>query len=331
MLAARHATEAWLIADDVLRNTTERQVPQAQAVAAVTSAIMAQLDGERETVIKLAGEAVHVADEVSTRQWRQWARSLQWWAGEGIEEPELPGPLLQPYFQMLLAEDPRMETDRALALLTEALELCRSTGERFCEAEILRVRAGRQNRIGRADRAEDDYDEAVAIARHQGAGMLELRGADRLGAPRGCTGSCPSRARRVHGRRRSRRSEPEPRRSPKGHRVDMSVTDWSDDFLDSLRTQADPPADDIVAGIFAGTADATSAFRTLVVQQHEVSDPVLSAFLNGRDDPPAWVDPELVAAGQERFARWGSHVFTALYAAALPRPMPVGAVSRCSA
>ena len=90
------------------------------------------------------------------------------------------------------------------------------------------------------------------------------------------------------------------------------------DFLDSLRTQADPPADDIVAGIFAGTADATSAFRTLVVQQHEVSDPVLSAFLNGRDDPPAWVDPELVAAGQERFARWGSHVFTALYAAALP-------------
>ena len=80
----------------------------------------------------------------------------------------------------------------------------------------------------------------------------------------------------------------------------MSVTDWSDDFLDSLRTQADPPADDIVAGIFAGTADATSAFRTLVVQQHEVSDPALAAFLEGKDDPPAWVDPELVAAGQEQ-------------------------------
>ena len=170
-----HATEAWLIADDVLRNTTERQVPQAQAVAAVTSAIMAQLDGERETVVKLAGEAVHVADEVSTRQWRQWARSLQWWAGEGIEEPELPGPLLQPYFQMLLADDPRMETGRALTLLAEALELCRATGERFCEAEILRVRAGRQNGIGRSGRAQDDYDEAVAIARQQGARMLELR------------------------------------------------------------------------------------------------------------------------------------------------------------
>ncbi len=170
-----HASEAWLIADDVLRDTTQRQVPQAQAVAAVTSAIMAQLDGEREVVIKLAGEALHVADEVSTRQWRQWARSLQWWAGEGIEEPELPGPLLRPYFQMLLADDPQMDTGRALALLTEALETCRATGERFCEAEILRVRAGHLSRAGRADLAGVDYEEAVAVARQQGAKMLELR------------------------------------------------------------------------------------------------------------------------------------------------------------
>ena len=117
-----HVSKAMLIAEDVLQNTTERQVPQAQAVAAVTSAIMAQLDGEREAVIKLAGDALQVADEVSTRQWRQWARSLQWWAGEGMDEPELPGPLLRPYFQMLLADDPQMETARAFALLAEALE-----------------------------------------------------------------------------------------------------------------------------------------------------------------------------------------------------------------
>ena len=152
-----HTTEAWQIADDVLRCTTERQVPQAQAVAAVTSAIMAQLDGEREVVIKLAGEAVHVSDEVSTRQWRQWARSLQWWAGEGIEEPELPGPLLRPYFQMLLADDPRMDSERAIALLDDALETSRTTGERFCEAEILRVRAGRLRGAGSPEAAVDDY------------------------------------------------------------------------------------------------------------------------------------------------------------------------------
>jgi ER-bound oxygenase mpaB/B'/Rubber oxygenase, catalytic domain len=98
----------------------------------------------------------------------------------------------------------------------------------------------------------------------------------------------------------------------------VSITDWSDEFLDSLRTRADPAADAVVAGIFSGTDDATSAFRALVVQQREVSDSALNEFLDGRDDPPPWVRPELVAAGQECFARWGSHVFTALYAAALP-------------
>ncbi len=170
-----HSTEAWQIADDVLRCTTERQVPQAQAVAAVTSAIMAQLDGERQVVIKLAGEALYVSDEVSTRQWRQWARSLQWWAGEGIEEPELPGPLLRPYFQMLRADDPRMDADGAIALLDEALETCRATGERFCEAEILRVRGRRLVQAGRAEMAIADYESAVQVARAQGAKMLELR------------------------------------------------------------------------------------------------------------------------------------------------------------
>jgi hypothetical protein len=93
---------------------------------------------------------------------------------------------------------------------------------------------------------------------------------------------------------------------------------WDDAFLDSLRTQADPEADNVMAGLFSGTKDASSAFRELVVQQHEVADPALKAFLQKGPVPPAWVDPALVSAGQECFARWGSHVFTALYAAALP-------------
>ena len=46
----------------------------------------------------------------------------------------------------------------------------------------------------------------------------------------------------------------------------MSVTDWSDDFLDGMRAQADPAADAVVAAVFEGTAEATSAFRSLVVQ-----------------------------------------------------------------
>jgi hypothetical protein len=177
-------TEAWRIADDVLRCTTEREVPQAQAVAAVTAAIMAQLDGDREAVIRLAGQAVRAADEVTTRQWRQWARSLQWWAGEGSEEPELPGPLLRPYFEMLLADDFLAGAERTHALLDDALATARATGEQFCVPEILRLRAGVLRRSRLVEQAASDYDEAVQVARAQGARMLELRAlTDWLGLP----------------------------------------------------------------------------------------------------------------------------------------------------
>jgi hypothetical protein len=96
------------------------------------------------------------------------------------------------------------------------------------------------------------------------------------------------------------------------------ITEWSDEFLDGLRTLADPEADAVVSDLFAGTGDATTAFRTLVVQQQESTNPAFAAYLDGKVEPPGWADPDRVAAGQERFASWGSHVFTALYAAALP-------------
>ena len=124
--------------------------------------------------LKLSSEALDVADDVSTRQRKQWARSLQWWAGEGIEEPEIPGPLLRPYFQMLGADDKRVDDSRAIAVLTAALETSNATGERFCEAEILRLRADRRAQTG-AQSALEDYRAALGLARQQGAKMLELR------------------------------------------------------------------------------------------------------------------------------------------------------------
>jgi hypothetical protein len=98
----------------------------------------------------------------------------------------------------------------------------------------------------------------------------------------------------------------------------MTRSTWDDAFLDGLRTQADPPADFVIAGLFSGTQDASAAFRALVVEQHELADLDLKAFLDEEPLPPSWMVPDLVAAGQEQFARWGSHVFTALYAASLP-------------
>ena len=98
----------------------------------------------------------------------------------------------------------------------------------------------------------------------------------------------------------------------------MTRTTWDDAFLDSLRSQGDPPADIVVAGLFSGTGDASAAFRALVVEQREVVNPGWRRFSTGKRLPRRGWTRTSWSAGQECFARWGSHVFTALYAAALP-------------
>jgi class 3 adenylate cyclase len=163
------------VAEDALALARARAVPQAMAVVAVTFAVMAQLDGDRDLVVELCREACDLSDEVSTRQWRQWARSLLWWAGEGDEEPEVPGPLLRPYFLMVLAQDQRVDPDRAMALLADAGATMVASGERFSEPALLRVRGALCARSGRHAAAARCYQLAIALARVQGSRMLELQ------------------------------------------------------------------------------------------------------------------------------------------------------------
>jgi hypothetical protein len=95
---------------------------------------------------------------------------------------------------------------------------------------------------------------------------------------------------------------------------------WTDSFLDALRQEGDPEADAVVAAYFTerGGEDPSGLFRATMTRQTEDALPSVMAYLAHRPEPPDWLDPKLVAAGQERFARWGSHVFTALYGASLP-------------
>lgn len=99
---------------------------------------------------------------------------------------------------------------------------------------------------------------------------------------------------------------------------------WSDAFLDGLREEGDPTADAVVSGYFADLASRPPAelVRRLAgsggARMTEDADPVVAGFLAVPVEFPDWADRDLIAAGQERFARWGSHVFTALYAGALP-------------
>jgi ER-bound oxygenase mpaB/B'/Rubber oxygenase, catalytic domain len=100
----------------------------------------------------------------------------------------------------------------------------------------------------------------------------------------------------------------------------MTGRHYSNEFLDSLREQVDPLADQVVAEHFAQLEDGDprQLLSQLVLGDGLGGSSPVQAYLDRPLERPDWLDPTLLAAGQECFARWGSHVFTALYAAALP-------------
>jgi hypothetical protein len=169
------STTAARLAENTVAFAEERRLPPAHAVSAATAAIIAQLAGDRSEVLRLAGLVQESPDEVATLQWRRWSAVLLWWAGRGVDRPELPGPMLRPYFLMLAADRDGDRPQHAIELLDEADATVRSTGEAFCHAEILRLRARYRHQVGRPEGAGVDLTEAAHIARSQGAKSLELR------------------------------------------------------------------------------------------------------------------------------------------------------------
>ena len=108
------ATEAWRIADDVLQLHDRARGP--------TGAGRGGRDGGHHGAARRrAGGREQAGRRGAARRATRSVpgsggsgpRSLQWWAGEGIEEPELPGPLLRPYFEMLRADDALVSAERA--------------------------------------------------------------------------------------------------------------------------------------------------------------------------------------------------------------------------
>jgi predicted ATPase len=98
--------------------------------------------------------------------------------------------VLLPYWLALLA-DARGASGRAaegVALLGEALDRSDATGERWFEAELLRLKGEALLRLCDRDRAEACLLRALSVARGQGARLWELRAAvslARLWADRG--------------------------------------------------------------------------------------------------------------------------------------------------
>ena len=87
-----------------------------------------------------------------------------------------------PYFMMLQADAFERIGRRAAALqqLAEAIALGKKTQERWCEAELHRLKGELLKADGECDQAETCFLDALAVARHQSAKTWELRAATSL-------------------------------------------------------------------------------------------------------------------------------------------------------
>jgi class 3 adenylate cyclase/predicted ATPase len=86
------------------------------------------------------------------------------------------------YFRALLAETEQMtgETDEALRILMEVLEDTERSGERWYVAELHRRIGEAHRQRSAAAAAQQSFDQALAVARHQGAKLWELQAATGL-------------------------------------------------------------------------------------------------------------------------------------------------------
>jgi tetratricopeptide (TPR) repeat protein len=87
------------------------------------------------------------------------------------------------YYRALLAETYRMtgETAKAISILTEALKETEHTGEKCYDAELHRGMGEAHRQCGDTQAAEQSFQQALTIARDQGARLWELNAATSYG------------------------------------------------------------------------------------------------------------------------------------------------------
>jgi predicted ATPase len=172
-----------------------RAEPHGLAHALAFAAVFHQLRRERPTAQQYADEAIAVSAEHGLPLYEAMARVVRGWAridqGDNEEAAEevrqglaawqsTGARLMRPHFLALLAEGcaPGRHEDSGLRLLDEALAVSESTGERYYQSELYRLKGERLSTHAREDgiqAAATCFEQSLAIARQQGTLSLELR------------------------------------------------------------------------------------------------------------------------------------------------------------
>lgn len=200
------ANQSLVRVEESLRLARELSEPHGLAHALFFAAVLYQLRRDTKKTIELATAAIAVSQEhglvlyqsmlaiVLARAQFQTARSddaIEQMRQSLAELQAMDAELLRPYFLALLAEclSAINQSEGALALLDEALEVTNRNGERFYEAELHRLkgevllsRAGvaaenttTELESTQASDAEACFNRSIKIAQQQNAKSLELR------------------------------------------------------------------------------------------------------------------------------------------------------------
>ena len=173
--------------------------PYSQAVALVFAAVCSILCREHRSVQERAEAAVAITQEWGIPTWsaastfcRGWAQAAQGQGAAGIAQMRqglvswqtLGFALVEPYWLTLLAEAYGQvgQPEEGLRVLSEALSVLNSNGERFWEAELYRLKGALllQQSSGDSTQAETCFQQAISIAQSQQAKSWELRAATSL-------------------------------------------------------------------------------------------------------------------------------------------------------
>jgi predicted ATPase len=193
--ALGHAQAALTLAHDVVH-------PYSQAMAYFYAARLHQARGERQAVYSQATALIELAGKYHYDFWETQGRILQGWV-QAAEQPEAGltqmrqglqayqatgAEIGREYFLLLLAEAEASagHPQAGQEWVGEAQAVVQATGAQYCTPELWRLQgelllktAGRDGQV--ALHAEECFQQALTIARHQQATAWELRAASSLG------------------------------------------------------------------------------------------------------------------------------------------------------
>jgi DNA-binding SARP family transcriptional activator/predicted ATPase len=171
--------------------------PFTRAYIMVWDTLHYQFRRETQKALELAEAAINYCSEYQLDYWLSMALVLHGWAlaehtifEMGIAEMEkgifaiqaAGAEFLQPYLRALLGEQygRKGEIKQGLTLVNEVIAQVAQSGEKWCEAELFRIKGELLQMHGEVIEAEIAFRRAIAIAQGQEAKLLELRAATSL-------------------------------------------------------------------------------------------------------------------------------------------------------